>query len=112
MYRGFTLGRSPANMLHLNPSTSITLLGQEPLFWHPRSAPDRPASRTDPAADRIAELAVAVGSRTGGNLLAVGTQGILHLPEQPSYSVAADGNPDRKSTRLNSSHLGISNAVF
>src|ERR1039458_4280427 len=25
MYRGFTLGRSPANMLHLNPSTSITI---------------------------------------------------------------------------------------
>ena len=29
----------------------------------------------------IAELAVAVGSRTGGNLLAIGAQGILHLPQ-------------------------------
>ena len=32
MYRGFTLGRSPANMLHLKPFNSITLLGQEPVF--------------------------------------------------------------------------------
>ena len=41
----------------------------------------------------IAELAVAVGSRTGGNLLAIGAQGILHLPQQPSHCVAADRNP-------------------
>ena len=46
-----------------------------------------------PLPTEIAELAVAIGSRTGGNLLAVGTQGILHLPEQSSYSVTADCNP-------------------
>src|SRR6266849_6178193 len=46
-----------------------------------------------PLPTEIAELAVAVGSRTGGNPFAVGTQRILHLPEQPSYGVAADCNP-------------------
>src|SRR5438045_6573974 len=33
-------------------------------------------------------------------------------PEVPPRSTAADGAQDRKSTRLNSSHLGISYAVF
>ena len=46
-----------------------------------------------PLPTEIAELAVAVGSRTGGNLLAIGAQGILHLPQQSSHSVTADCNP-------------------
>src|ERR1039458_10653783 len=33
-------------------------------------------------------------------------------PSQVSRSLKHAGNPDRKSTRLNSSHLGISYAVF
>src|SRR5205814_8461168 len=32
--------------------------------------------------------------------------------QQSSRAVEGDGHPDRKSTRLNSSHLGISYAVF
>src|ERR1700729_2832029 len=38
----------------------------------------------------IAELAVPVGSRTRGDFLAVGAQGILHLAKQPPYGIAAD----------------------
>jgi hypothetical protein len=30
---------------------------------------------------KVAELTVAVGSGTGGNVLAIGAQGIFHLPQ-------------------------------
>src|SRR5580704_10940594 len=43
-----------------------------------------------PLPAEIAELAVAVRSGAGGNSLAVGTQGKLHLPQQPTYGIAAD----------------------
>ncbi|HXB69643.1 MAG TPA: hypothetical protein VNY05_15440 [Candidatus Acidoferrales bacterium] len=36
-----------------------------------------------PLPAEIAELAVAVGSGTGGDRVAVGAQGLLHLPQHP-----------------------------
>src|SRR5262245_52768341 len=38
--------------------------------------------------------------------------GAFHVPRQCVRTLYVDQRPDRKSTRLNSSHLGISYAVF
>src|SRR6266849_2635155 len=46
-----------------------------------------------PLPTEIAELAVTVGRRPGGHRLAIGAQGILHLPQQSPDRVAADSNP-------------------
>src|SRR5438445_7549226 len=40
------------------------------------------------------------------------TPGISTVSPQPSNSIPASASPDRKSTRLNSSHANISYAVF
>src|ERR1022692_1702750 len=48
-----------------------------------------------PLPAEITELAVAVGSGTGRDRLAVGTQAILHLPQEPAYGIAADRDPQQ-----------------
>src|SRR5205814_10131889 len=56
-----------------------------------------------PAPSKLAELQLLERLR---HLMAANRHDIVH------DGVAAPGEPDRKSTRLNSSHLGISYAVF
>ena len=73
-------------------SKVLEVTDQFPLFGIHAQHRIAPLLELIPLPTEIAELAVAVGSRTGGNVLAVSPQGILHLPEQPSDSVAADGN--------------------
>src|SRR5258707_12301480 len=65
---------------------------QLPLFCI--HAQDRIAALFEPVtlSAEIAELAVTVGSRNGGNPLAILAQGILHLPQKPSHCVAANSN--------------------
>src|SRR5260370_23063310 len=65
---------------------------QLPLFCI--HAQDRIAALFEPVtlSAEIAELAVTVGSRTGGNPLSVRAQGILHLPPEPSHCGSANSN--------------------
>src|SRR5450759_889521 len=46
-----------------------------------------------PLTGEIAELTVAVATGTGGNPLAVGAEGILHLPEKASHGIPTDHDP-------------------
>src|ERR1035441_9857846 len=75
-----------------------------------------PDSRTDPVGannqTRDAVVSVDLGSGFVPTAIAGQVSGNSISFNGISYTAPASGNVDRKSTRLNSSHLGISYAVF
>src|SRR5712691_9516679 len=79
------LGRRP---LPFDPGV-LEVANQFPLFgvhaYHRITAPFEEI----PLPADVAELPVAVGAGTGGDVLAIGTQRKLHLPQQTPYRAAA-----------------------
>src|SRR3712207_8381158 len=88
-----------------------TLFPYTTLFRSRQRAQDD-AGRAVAGADvegRAGDSAEVVGDFRGGGAGAVGR---LVGDDDREQCLAADGQPDRKSTRLNSSHANISYAVF
>src|SRR5690606_41858528 len=81
-------------------------------FFDPLLGPDEPPGRTG--------LNAALGTRLDHALLSLrnGNGTVLQDPEDPPIAVQTQSfvsgvfSPDRKSTRLNSSHVKTSSAVF
>ena len=73
----------------------LEVTDQLPLFGIHAQNRISPLLELIPLPAETPELAVAVGSGTGRDRLAVGTQAILHLPEEPAYGVAADRDPQQ-----------------
>src|SRR5258705_1531576 len=64
---------------------------------------------------RSAKVSASYGEMSSGNSGSRFSSQVLEIPDltaEPATTVATAHLPDRKSTRLNSSHLGISYAVF
>src|SRR5205814_8406590 len=83
------------------------------------TCPDVPRLRHSFPTRRSSDLAAALARRARSSSAAVGSRARRFVRAQPTYCVLASSrrsaesvSADRKSTRLNSSHLGISYAVF
>src|SRR5690606_39611156 len=102
------LPRAPAARAHLDPfptRRSSDLAAHAELFLDPDGTPDSQLSR-------YSGLASGVPGTVAGLVHAQRHYGTLSLQRVMAPAIALAEKGDRKSTRLNSSHVKISYAVF
>src|SRR5699024_12486352 len=88
-------------------SSSLCLTDPPPSQPSPLSLPE-----ALPISDGWAARCLRRGSQHRPPRIPHGREADRHRPEEPRPGLRVDGDRDRKSTRLNSSHVSISYAVF
>src|SRR5262245_47709772 len=121
MAAGVAVGQAPVTLPDASPRASIsqTIGLTDITVSYPRPAVNKrkiwgglvPYNEVWRAgANENTTISLSTPATIGGKQLPAGTYGLHMLPGEKDWSVMLSS--DRKSTRLNSSHLGISYAVF